>query len=101
PCEKVKVPRVAESPVSLECVFLHRLRLPSTNPKIENNVVFGRVVGIHIADELIVDGRIDMARYRPIARLGYMDYAVVDTVFSMDRPDDNMDKMEARKAAAD
>lgn len=96
-CRHVQVPRVKESPVSLECVFMHRVRLPSTNPKIENNVVFGRVVGIHIADELIVDGRIDMMKYRPIARLGYMDYSVVDNVFSMERPDDNLDMMESRK----
>ena len=99
PCHHVRVPRVKESPVSLECVFMHRVRLPSTNPKIENNAVFGRVVGIHIADALIVDGRIDMTRYRPIARLGYMDYSVVDNVFSMERPDDNLDMIEARKGA--
>ena len=96
PCRNIKVPRVAEAPVALECVFMHRLRLPSTNPKIENNVVFGRVVGVHIADELIVDGKIDMHRYRPIARLGYMDYTVVETVFAMDRPDDDTESTESR-----
>ena len=98
PSLRIKTPRVAEAPVSMECVFLQRVRLPSTNPKVENNVVFGRVVGIHIADELIVDGMIDMARYRPLARLGYMDYTVVDNVFAMDRPDDDMSSVEARKA---
>ena len=94
---KVKAPRVAEAPMSLECEFMFRLRLPSTHPKIENNVVFGRVVGIHIADELIVDGRIDMGRYRPLARLGYMDYTSVESVFSMDRPDDNIELFEKRQ----
>ena len=47
----------------------------------------------------IVDGRIDMMKYRPIARMGYMDYTVVDNVFSMDRPDDNMDTVAARHKA--
>ena len=49
-------------------------------------MTFGRVVGIHIDDELIVDGRVDICRARPIARMGYMDYAVVDSVFEMIAP---------------
>ncbi len=49
--------------------------------------MFGQVVGIHIADALIVDGMIDMRRYAPVARLGYMDYTRVDNVFALDRPD--------------
>ena len=49
-------------------------------------MVIGRVVGIHIDESVVTDGKIDMAKLRPIARLGYMDYTVVDNVFSMDRP---------------
>ena len=40
-----------------------------------------------IADRIIRDGMIDMAAYRPVARLGYMDYTSVETVFEMLRPD--------------
>jgi flavin reductase (DIM6/NTAB) family NADH-FMN oxidoreductase RutF len=87
PSRKVRPPRVAASPVNLECVFVHALRLPTTKPPVENNVVFGRVVGFHIDERIIKDGQIDMAAYRPIARLGYFDYTVVDTVFTLDRPD--------------
>ncbi len=97
PSEIVKAPRVAEAPAALECEFLFRVRLPGASPKIENNACFGRVVGIHISDEIIVDGMVDMSRYRPIARCGYMDYALVESVFSMDRPDDNLEAYEARK----
>ncbi len=97
PSEIVKAPRVAEAPASLECEFLFRVRLPGSSPKIENNACFGKVVGIHIADEIIVDGLVDMSRYRPIARCGYMDYALVESVFSMDRPDDNLEAFEARR----
>ena len=51
-------------------------------------MVFGRVVGIYIDDAFIVDGRVDTGAMRPIARLGYMDYAVVtsEAVFSIERP---------------
>ena len=43
--------------------------------------------GTHIAERIIRDGMIDMAAYRPVARLGYMDYTSVETVFEMLRPD--------------
>ena len=54
---------------------------------LRHNLVLGRVVGTHIADRIIRDGMIDMAAYRPVARLGYMDYTSVETVFEMLRPD--------------
>ena len=47
----------------------------------------GQVVGIHIDDSLIVDGRVDTRALRPVSRLGYFDYAVVDELFEMLRPD--------------
>jgi flavin reductase (DIM6/NTAB) family NADH-FMN oxidoreductase RutF len=50
-------------------------------------VIIGEVVNIHIDDGVVVDGMIDIARMRPIARLGYMNYSVVDNVFTMLRPD--------------
>ena len=50
------------------------------------HVVFGQVVGVHIDDRFIVDGRLDTAAMRPLARCGYDEYAVVEQVFSMRRP---------------
>ena len=82
----VKPPRVKESPVHLECAHLKTVELPSNDPDRPNLVVFGRVIGIHIDDSVIADGMIDMDAFRPIARLGYMDYTLVDNVFTMRRP---------------
>ena len=84
----VKPPRVAESPVALECTFFDSILLPgSDDPEQEGYiVVIGRVVGIHLDESVITDGLVDMTKLRLIARLGYMDYTVVDNVFSMDRP---------------
>jgi flavin reductase (DIM6/NTAB) family NADH-FMN oxidoreductase RutF len=49
-------------------------------------MVIGEVVNVHIDDAVIVDGMVDMARIRPIARLGYRgDYAVIDHLFEMPR----------------
>lgn len=101
PSTKVKPPRVKEALAALECEFMFRVRLPSTHPKIENNAVFGRVVGIHIDDSIIKDGRVDMAAYQPLARLGYMDYTYVENVFAIDRPDQDLDSYERGKAKRD
>ncbi len=87
PSRLVKPPGVKESPVQLECVHLQTVALPADDPAQPNNAVFGRVVGIRIDESIITDGMIDMRKFRPIARLGYHDYAVVDSVFTMRRPE--------------
>jgi flavin reductase (DIM6/NTAB) family NADH-FMN oxidoreductase RutF len=51
-------------------------------------VVFGQVVGVHIDDRFVVDGVLDTAAMKPIARCGYDQYAVVESVFAMRRPID-------------
>lgn len=87
PCRLVKAPRVAESPVALECTYYKSLELPGLEDDPDPYaIVIGRVVGIHIDDDVIVDGLVDVTKIRPIARLGYMDYAVVNEVFSLERP---------------
>lgn len=86
PSELVKPPRVSESPVAFECRFLQRLELPSRDEEFRNGVIFGEVIGIHIDEGVIVDGRVDVGRYKPVARLGYSEYTVVEHVFSMRRP---------------
>lgn len=86
-CRNVSVPRVAASPVALECVLNKVVALTARDgTKAVSEVMFGEVVGIHISDDVIVDGIVDVKRLRPLARLGYMDYAIVDDVFEMHRP---------------
>jgi flavin reductase (DIM6/NTAB) family NADH-FMN oxidoreductase RutF len=88
PSRLVKPPRVARSPLALVCNYLQTFPVVrSTGEATTTSVVFGEVMNIHIDDSIIVDGMIDIARVRPIARLGYMDYSVVDNVFTMLRPD--------------
>jgi flavin reductase (DIM6/NTAB) family NADH-FMN oxidoreductase RutF len=81
----IKTPRVAESPVALECRHILTVDLPATR-SIPNRTVFGHVVGIHISDDIIKDGVIDMARFHPVARMGYHDYTVVKEVFTITKP---------------
>jgi flavin reductase (DIM6/NTAB) family NADH-FMN oxidoreductase RutF len=87
PSVAVRPPRVKLSPVALECVYAQTLKLTDrTGTTLPAGVVIGEVVGVHIDDDVIRDGKVDVLRMRPIARLGYMDYASVDAVFSMKRP---------------
>ena len=86
PSELVAPPRVAESPVHLECQYLQSVRLKSREGYEPNVIVIGEVLGIHIADEVLTDGLVDIGKLRPLGRLGYMDYCVVDNVFTMHRP---------------
>ncbi len=86
PSELVKPPRVKASPVHLECLYHATLELPSDVPEGRNAICVGRVVGVHVRDEFMIDGKVDIARIKPIARLGYQDYTVVETIFTMARP---------------
>jgi flavin reductase (DIM6/NTAB) family NADH-FMN oxidoreductase RutF len=86
PARVVRPPYVAESPVHLECVLTTTVELPTPDPDDPNTVIFGEVVGIDIADDVIRDGRVDALALDPIARLGYDQYTRVTEVFAMTRP---------------
>jgi flavin reductase (DIM6/NTAB) family NADH-FMN oxidoreductase RutF len=89
PSRLVKPMRVARSPIQFECVYLNSLRFPGNGPMGSADVVFGRVVAVHIADEFIdAEGRVDVLKIRPIARMGYFEYTTVDSTFSMVIPGD-------------
>ncbi len=84
PSRKVRPMRVAGSPIQFECVYLNTLRFPGVPPMGSADVVFGRVVAIHIDDEVIDDkGMLDILKIQPLARMGYYDYTFVDNKFEM------------------
>ena len=82
----VKCPRVAESPINLECRYIRSAEMLSNDAEDPNTVVFGQVVGVHVDERVLVDGRIDFLKLRPVGRLGYLDFVEVDSVFTMERP---------------
>jgi flavin reductase (DIM6/NTAB) family NADH-FMN oxidoreductase RutF len=89
PCVAVKPPRVAESPAALECVLLRTVQLEDRHGRaVKNFVVFGEVVGVHLDERVIVDGRVDPGLLNAITRLGGPNYSVArpDTIFAMQRP---------------
>lgn len=86
PSKLVAAPRVKGAYAHLECVYLQSVEMPTTRRERRNFVIFGRVVGVHIDDAILREGLVDIGRAAPLARLGYMDYAVVREGFRMDRP---------------
>lgn len=86
-CRNIAAPRVADSPIVLECVLYDLIALkPKSGLPSHSTMVIGEVVGIHIDDTALTDGRVDTARIKPLARLGYMDYLKADDLFEMLRP---------------
>jgi flavin reductase (DIM6/NTAB) family NADH-FMN oxidoreductase RutF len=86
PSEMIAPPRVKASPIHLECKLWKVIDLPADSNSVRNAMIVGQVVGIHISDDVLVNGFIDLAKVKPLARLGYLDYSVVDEIFQMRRP---------------
>ncbi len=90
----VKPPRVAAAPAAFECRLWKMLELPAAAPAPDGRpaavytLVIGEVVAVYVADQFVRDGVVDTGAMRPLARLGYMDYAVVtpEAMFTMNRP---------------
>jgi flavin reductase (DIM6/NTAB) family NADH-FMN oxidoreductase RutF len=96
PSRLVRPPRVAASPCALECRLLQIIDLKDLQGRPSTRyVAFGQVVGVHIDDRFIKDGRLDTAAMQPIARCGYADYSVVDKVFAMARRKVSFPKQDA------
>ena len=90
PCIDAPGPRVAESPAQFECKYLSTTRLPGNGPVGTVDVVFGQVMRIHVADAVITpDGKLDIAKIQPLARMGYYDYATITETFEMRIPGDS------------
>ncbi len=85
PSARVRPPRVAESPVHLECLV--RGIMSMGDGPIAANLVIGEVVLIHI-EERVLDsaGQVDPRKLRAIARLGANDYCRTGDLFQMERP---------------
>ena len=84
PSKLVKAPRVAESPINFECSYHQSIRLPGNGTMGTVDVIIGQVIGIHIKDEFIQpDGKLNISKLRPLARLGYYDYTIVESHFEM------------------
>jgi flavin reductase (DIM6/NTAB) family NADH-FMN oxidoreductase RutF len=84
PGVKVRVPRVAAAPVSMEC------RLAQIIPvgNLPHHLIVGEIVHVHVRDDVFdpATGRLDMHRLKPVGRLAGHLYTHVHDIFEMKRP---------------
>jgi flavin reductase (DIM6/NTAB) family NADH-FMN oxidoreductase RutF len=72
PSAIVKVPRIKESLVHLECELYQVLHFGDKPGA--GSLVIGKVLNIQVADELLHNGRIDTAKLKPIGRMAGNSY---------------------------
>lgn len=83
PSAKIRPPRVAESPVQLECTVRQIIHL-ADGPR-ASNIVIGKIVALHIDDSVLRDGKISAELLDTIGRLGGTDYCRTTERFSLPR----------------
>lgn len=83
--DKVRSPRIAEAPISLECKLIQIIELGSSPDR--SSIIFGEILLVHIKDEVMTEGKIDPLKAKIIGRLGDGDlYCRTTDIFRMKRP---------------
>jgi len=85
PGDRVKSPRVGESPLNMECRLLQILEFGEA-PRV-NRFVIGEVLQIHVQEELLVNNLVKAERLKPVGRLGEDFYCRTQDIFEMKRPE--------------
>jgi len=87
PSHSVRVPRIAEAKVQMECRLHQHLVLGADaegNPNAD--FIIGEIVQFHIADDLYEEGKIDTRKLDPVSRLAGLNYGEIGEMFSLPRP---------------
>jgi len=83
--EKVKPPRVKESPITLECELVHHYNLED-HKNGGATIMIGRIVMFHIDEDVLLDDfKINMETYKPVSRLAGAYYSKIGELFSIKR----------------
>ena len=83
PSEKVKPPRLAETPASLECRLDRIVQIGEEG--VGATLIIGQVLVAHVPDEVIRDGEVDCSRLTLLSRLGGEYYSAPRDIFQMER----------------
>lgn len=82
---KIKVPRVKECLVTLECEMVHHYFLEDH----KNGgacIIIGKVLLFHVDEKVLLEGtKINMDIYKPVARLAGSNYSKLGEIFSIKR----------------
>ncbi len=80
----VDAPGVAEAKAVLECRVINEVTLGESDPY--HVVIFGEVVALHVADDVLDGTRIDPVALDALGRLAGMGYTTTREQFTLDRP---------------
>jgi flavin reductase (DIM6/NTAB) family NADH-FMN oxidoreductase RutF len=87
PSRLITPPRVRGIAAALECKVTDIRPLAGLDgTKGRYTMVLGEVIGVHVDEAILKAGRVDAEHFRLLARLGYMDYSVVERIFELQRP---------------
>lgn len=86
PSTLVRPCRLAAAPAAMECRVIDIVALPQLRPNRHSHLVIGEILAVHIADEVVRDGCVDVLALAPMARLGGFDYTHVESVEVIPRP---------------
>ncbi len=86
PSTRVTPPRVAEAPIHLECRLHHHFVVGDGVTPGSATLVVGEIVAIHVADRILTGDAIDVAKLRPLSRLGGLSYGLIDRTLEIPRP---------------
>jgi flavin reductase (DIM6/NTAB) family NADH-FMN oxidoreductase RutF len=81
PSRFVKPPRIAASPIQMEC----RLDQAIVLGRGLNTLYIAEVIAFHLSQEVFDGRRVDSAKMRPVARLGGPYYAALGEIFNRPR----------------
>ncbi|RPJ05929.1 MAG: flavin reductase family protein [Deltaproteobacteria bacterium] len=86
----VGAPRVAESPVNMECRLLQILNFGEAPTG--SHIIIGEIVLLHVKDELWCKDQIDILQWKAIGRLGGNFYCRTRDIFQMKPPAKYLDQ---------
>lgn len=85
PSVRVKPPRVTEAAVQMECELYNSMEVGDGGAG-STTLIVGKILLIHVREDLFKGGRIDPVAYQPLARLGGDSYARIGDIFDLPRP---------------
>ena len=84
PSDIVQPPRIAESPVNLECRVAQIMNFGEDISAV--SMVLAEILRVHVRDELYSNGMVDVSALHVIARMGYNKYTRTRDIFEMKAP---------------
>ncbi|MFC5451165.1 flavin reductase family protein [Paenibacillus aestuarii] len=87
PSNKINTPGVKEAKIRMECTLEKNIELGGSPEAPACDLIIGKIVCFHIAEELIEDGRIDAYQLKPVSRLAGNNYSSLGEQFTIERPE--------------